>query len=415
MRATSGREPSDNMTEVQALWPFFLYRETEGAKKRTVRLFPLFFHREVEHPDGTEEADTALVPFLWRGRSSDDRENYLALFPLAGTLRGFFAKDRIRFVLFPLYADTSEGEHRSYHVLWPFFRYSSGGGKSSFRVWPFYGTKKKQGQYEKTFVLWPFYVRVRERLGSDHPLDSWYLLPFYGDQQTAFGRIRYYLYPFFSYQRSERPGHRFREWQAPWPLFSIARGDRYRKTWIWPLWGTEERGSYRRDMLAYPLYWHSAHRSADRVNERRYLLPFFWSWRLEDERAQVRQNRVKLWPFVSWARSGESAFSLEALSPLWFRDPDGFGRNYGPLWTWYRRAVSETGAARTRVFWYEWERSAAEGADLEGAAEARPTDGGVPEEDLGPALGEPEQETSGNWDPLGLGRLGELLAGPDGD
>lgn len=409
LRWTSGQEPSENRAEVQALWPLFLYRETTGAKKKTVRLFPLFFHREYAHPDGVEESDTVLVPFLWRGRSSDDRENYFALFPLGGTLRGFFAKDRIRFVLFPLYADTSEGEHRSYHVLWPFFRYSSGGGKSSFKIWPFYGNKKKEGQYEKTFVLWPFYVRVRERLGSEHPLDSWYLLPFYGDQQTAFGRIRYFLYPFFSYQRSERPGNRFREWQAPWPLFSIARGDRYRKTWIWPFWGTEERGSYHRDMVAYPLYWHSAYRNTDRVNERRYLLPFYWSWRLEDQRSEAWQERVKIWPFVSWARSGESASFMEALSPLWFRDPDGFERNYGPLWTWYRRSVSETGSTRTRLFWYEWQSGVEAGAGIENTWADLPADKKEAEKGLGSAAAEPEEESGQGRDFLGLGWLGELI------
>jgi len=415
LRETRGPEPSEEKIEAQALWPLFLYRETGGAKRKTVRLFPLFFHRDYVRTDGTEESDTALVPFLWRGRSSDDRENYFALFPLGGTLKGFFAKDRIRFVLFPLYADTSEGEHRSYHVLWPFFRYSSGGGKSSFKLWPFYGTKKKEGQYEKTFVLWPFYVRVRERLGSEHPLDSWYLLPFYGDQQTAFGRIRYFLYPFFSYQRNERPGHRFREWQAPWPLFSIARGDRYRKTWIWPFWGTEERGSYHRDMIAYPLYWHSAYRSADRLNERRYLLPFYWSWRLEDQGTRARQSRVKIWPFVSWSRSGETASSVEALSPLWFRDPDGFERNYGPLWRWYRRSVSETGATRTRLFWYEWQSSADAGAGSESETEAHPTDREEPGEEPASGAVEPEPEPAEGRNPLGLGHLGELFGAVQGD
>lgn len=414
LRTASGSRPSENLNELQALWPLFLYRETEGAKKKTIRLFPLFFHRQYAHPEGKEESDTALVPFLWHGRSSDGRENYFALFPLGGTLRGFFAKDRIRFVLFPLYADTSEGEHRSYHVLWPFFRYSSGGGKSSFRVWPFYGTKKKEDRYEKTFVLWPFYVRVRERLGSDHPLDSWYLLPFYGDQQTAFGRIRYFLYPFFSYQRSERPGHRFREWQAPWPLFSIARGDRYRKTWIWPFWGTEERGSYHRDMVAYPLYWHSAYRSADGVDERRYLLPFFWSRRVEDEKGQAQQSRVKIWPFVSWSRSGETVFSLETLSLLWFRDPDGFERNYGPLWTWYRRSVSESAATRTRLFWYEWQTRPKAGSGVEDAPPDQAVTPGEPDREFALASSETEEELEGP-DPPGLGRLGELLSDAIGD
>lgn len=352
-----GRE--GHVNEIQALWPLVLYRETEGPKQKVLRFFPLFSHRDYLHPDGRQETDTAFFPFLLSGRSSDRGENYFALFPLAGSVRGLFGKDQIRFLLFPLYADSTEGEHRSWHVLWPFFRYSSGGGKSSFRFWPVVGRKQKEGWYDKTFVLWPFFARVRERLGSEHPLDSWFFLPFYGRQQTAFGKIQYFLYPFFSYQRSERPGNRFQEWNGPWPFFRIARGDRYRKTYLWPFWGTEQRGGdYSRQFIAYPIYSYSGYRSPGRVNERRYLLPFFWSWSLKDEQAQREEHFTKLWPLASWSGSkrGEQAVSL--LSPLWFRDPDGFERNYGPLWTLYRyRRGALSGAGQHRMLWYAWEES----------------------------------------------------------
>ena len=354
LRRESREEPDGDMIEVQALWPLFLYRKNDGLKQKVIRLYPVFFHREFLHPDGRTERDTAFYPFLLSGRSSDSHENYFSIFPIAGTLKGLFGKDRIRFLLFPLCAESVEGGHHSWHFLWPFVQYGSGGGKSSFRIWPLVGRKKKEGWYEKSFVLWPFYVHSQERLASEHPLDSWFLLPFYGRQQTAFGKIQYFLYPLVSYQRNERPGNRFREWQAPWPLFSLARGDRYRKTYLWPFWGRQQRETYRQEFIAYPLYWLFEYRSPGRVNKRRFVLPFHWSWHLRDEKAQTGQDMSKVWPLLYRASEQGGEERLNILSPLWFRDPDGFERNYGPLWTMYRRRRTSLGGTEHRLFWYGW-------------------------------------------------------------
>ena len=59
---------------------------------------------------------------------------------------------------------------------------------SSFRCWPLFGWKKKEDWYNKVFVLWPFFSRVQLYLGTDRPTDSWFFLPFYGSQQTPFGK-----------------------------------------------------------------------------------------------------------------------------------------------------------------------------------------------------------------------------------
>ncbi|MEW6444406.1 MAG: hypothetical protein AB1640_26005 [bacterium] len=377
----TGRE--GDRTELQALWPLILYRQTEGCERRTLRLFPLVYHREFVHPEGREETDDFVLPFFLRGRSSDSEENYLALFPLAGSLRGLFGKDRIRFLLFPLYADSRDGEHRSRNFLWPFVQYSSGGGKSSFRVWPFYGRKEKEGSYKKTFVLWPFFAHVQERLGRERPLDSWYFLPFYGRQQTPFGKIEYFLYPFFSYQRNEAPGNRFREWNAPWPFFSIARGDRYRKTYLWPFWGRQERGSYERDFIAYPIYSHSVYASAGRMSEGRYLLPFYWAWSLTD-RKEERTAHFKIWPILSRSAGLEDRRNLNVLSPLWFRDRDGFERNYGPLWTWYRHRSTDF-EEEYRVLWHVW-RSPGETCNEAGVGAAAQVPSGEAAPELEPEL-----------------------------
>jgi len=349
----TGEDLRGNMREVQVLWPLFLYRKTEGPRRLKIRLLPVFFHERFQHPDGPEEVDTLLLPFILSGRS-DTGENYFALFPLWGTLRGFFAKDRIRFRLFPLYADTLDGEHRSRHFLWPFFSYSKGGGSSSFRCWPLFGWKKKEDWYNKVFVLWPFFSRVQLYLGTDRPTDSWFFLPFYGSQQIPFGKIQYFLYPFFSYQRNERAGNRFREWALPWPFVQITRGDREWRNSFWPFWGRRTKPGYANTFFLYPIGRQLVYGNPEELTRRLYVLPLYWDWRVTED-GEFSKGRVKGWPFFDSFRQGEEARQFRTLSPLWFWRPDGgFERNYSDFWKLYEYRHWQDGLKERKILWYRW-------------------------------------------------------------
>jgi len=349
----TGLDLRGNMKEVQVLWPLFLYRRTEGAKRLRIRLLPVFFHDRFQHPDGPEEVDTHLLPFILSGHS-DSGENYFALFPLWGTLRGFFAKDRIRFRLFPLYADTQEGEHRSRHILWPFIRYSKGGGKSSFRILPFYGWKKKEGWYDKMFILWPFFTRVHYRIGTDRPVRAWFFLPFYGRQQTPYGKIQYYLYPFFSYQRNERAGNRFREWNVPWPFVRITRGDREWRNSFWPFWGKRTKPDYSNTFFLYPIGRHLVYGDPEQLTRRLYVLPLYWDWRVTED-GEFARGRIKGWPLFDYSMGGEGERQFRTLSPLWFWRPDrGFERNYSDFWKLYEYRHWQDGLRERKILWYRW-------------------------------------------------------------
>ncbi len=394
-----------NMHEVQALWPLFLYRRTEGPSRLKIRLLPVFFHERYQHPYGPEEVDTLLLPFLLSGRS-EAGENYFALFPLWGTLRGFFGKDRIRFRLFPLYADTKEGEHRSWHVLWPIFRYSKGGEKSSFRFFPFYGWKKKEGWYDKMFVLWPIFSRVDYRIGTERPVHAWFLLPFYGRQQTPFGKIQYFLYPFFSYQRNEGAGNRFREWNVPWPFVRITRGDREWRDSFWPVWGKWRKPDYVNTFFLFPIGRHLVYGDPEEQMHRLYVLPLYWSWRMT-ENGEFSRGRIKGWPLFDYTREDGDQRQFRALSPLWFWRPNGgFERNYSDFWKFYEARRWKDGLKEHKVLWYRWYSVAP------GATDALPAMGESPE----PPAGSPEEPGfTGTWDggALSDSPLFEDLSRPD--
>ena len=346
--------PNGNVTEMQSAWPLFLHRKTQGLTLSRTRVYPLFFHRHFRHPEGDDDVDTFLLPFLLTGNSGSQGK-YFALFPFAGELKGIFGADRIRFLLFPLYAESRSKEHRSWHILWPFIKYGKGGGKSSFRIFPFVGWKEKENWNKKLFVLWPFFVRAQEWLGTEHPTDSWFFLPFYGRQRTPFGKIHYFLYPFFSYQRSENPGNRYREWQIPWPFFRMIRGDNFRQTYFWPFWGKyTHKDRYHKDFALYPIYWFYAFGTRETITTRRYVLPFYWDRRVMDHSGQGIRKRIKVWPFLDRTKDVNGKSSLSFLSPLWFRDKNGFERNYGDFWTLYHGERDPDGRTDQRILWYRW-------------------------------------------------------------
>jgi hypothetical protein len=349
----TGNDLRGNMFEVQALWPIGLYRRTEGPTRLRIRSLPFFSHVEHQHPNGPLDVDTAFYPLIMTGRTTGEGR-YFAFFPFGGTLRGFFGRDRIRFALFPLYADTKLGEHRSWHVLWPIFRYSKGGGRTSFRFFPLFGWKKKDNWYKKLFVLWPFFARVQTWLGTDRPCDSWFFLPFYGKQQTPFGKIHYFLYPFFSYQRNDRPGNRFQEWNMPWPLVSMTRGDQEWRTAFWPFWGKRRRPKSLKVFTLYPVYRYFMYGDPEWLMQRRYVLPLYWSWKVT-ENGSFLQGRRKGWPFFDYTMQGQATKQFRTLSPLWFwRPKGGFERNYSDFWKLYQYRRWADGMKEHKILWYPW-------------------------------------------------------------
>lgn len=362
-------------TEVQALWPLVLYRK--GPEELRVRLFPVFNYADYRHPDGVRDVDWALFPLVFGG-TSDRHESYCAVFPLGGVLEGLLGKDRIEFFLFPLFAHARDGEHGSWNVLWPFFQYGHGGGRTSYRFWPLFGRKWKEGAYHREFLVWPLVVHQREREGLERPTESWFFLPFYGNQQTPFGRIYYWLFPFFSYQRNERPGNRFREWNVPYPFLSVAHGDRRRKVSLFPFWGTNVIDRTESTFALYPFYWSLRETRPTSVEKRYWVLPFYWSRDLApSDGGGGRERFVKLWPLLDYELGADGVSKLRALSPLWFRDPEGIERNYSVFLQWYEETRRPAqGSLSRRILWFSQHR-AADVSNLEDGGERKPVRGGA--------------------------------------
>ncbi len=359
------REKKNLLHEVQFLWPIGWYKST--PEKKRLRIFPLYYYNK-DTPGGRstrrgdlgrpaeEKSDYKLLPILFGGHSQDEG-SYFAFFPLGGQLNHWLGRDRIHFFLFPLYADSTKGDYRSWYVLWPIFSLARGKGEGAYRFWPLFGHGYKVGEYSKYFILWPIFNFQRSGLKGENPSETLMLLPFYAYQRSPEIRTEAVLWPFFTYTDNKRA--EYKKWQFPWPIFSLTRGKGIRGNKFWPIWGYKKKGNSESFYAFWPLYWSWKETSGSFEKREDIVLPIYWheskTWKQEHKSATY----TRFWPLLSYARGKDGRLKLSLLSPLWFRGGEGFRRNYSPFWTLYQYESDGQGNSRSRFLWrlYRHERT----------------------------------------------------------
>ena len=95
-----------------------------------------------------------------------------------GTVRDFLWKDRISFVLWPIWMESDVNDLHTTDILWPIYsRGLSDDGKwDKLRVFPFYSRIENKRQFVKKSVMWPFWNQAE----YTHPKangKAWVLFP----------------------------------------------------------------------------------------------------------------------------------------------------------------------------------------------------------------------------------------------
>ncbi len=366
-----------DVTTGNFLYPFFGWRHEPGYRYFT--FFQLVNFRSSESSAAKPNDQFDVWPFYFSRHSADNPAgNYQALFPLGGTIKNRFGKDRINFVLFPLYGQTLKNGKQTTNAPWPFLSFIGGEGYHGFEFWPLFGRQGRANDYEKQFYLWPLIYKSVSHLDEPVPEVKVGVLPFYA-RDTAPGYIsETYGWPFFGYAHRTIP-YRYDEQRYFWPLFVQGHGDRrevnrwapfythsnikgYDKTWyLWPLvrhakWDdTDNNLAQEKNQFLFFIYWSLEQRSltnpAAEPASKRHLWPLFSSWNNGAGREQVQvlspfevffpNNREvrQLWtPLFALYRYDRQPELGERHSLLWNavtyrRGPDGKEFHLGPLFS----------------------------------------------------------------------------------
>jgi hypothetical protein len=169
-----------------------------------------------------------------------------------------------------------------------------------------------------------------------------------------------YLWPLFTHKVDRE--RKFEEWDFPWPLFIIARGEGRYVTRFLPFFTVERyilKGlPLSKELqttnlaLLYPLYIRTIDETATSRTVRDRILWWVYS-DIRQTGPDGDQRRVDMWPFFRYVRDREGWVTFQALAPFEAMMPGNevFERNWSPLWALYTYRRNPQGDRVTSVLW----------------------------------------------------------------
>ncbi len=332
----------------------FLYPVASRKVSREQSFWQVFHLLQYDFEDREEvarEKEFFLFPFVFYG-NHPEKGPYFAVFPLGGKIYDKFGRDEIRFTLFPLYGRTQKKGTTVTNVLWPFFSLIRGEQEEGLKVWPLWGISDKQGVYRKRFYLWPIIFHYDLRLDTDNPERLRTVFPLYVSRQSPEESSRTWLWPFFAHIENRAKG--FEEWQFPWPIFRVTRGETRHGNTFLPIFADEWVGERRKRWFLWPVYKIEEIHS-EVIDRRRDRILYFLFSNLEETviaEGSPRKRRTALWPLFTYeqTRGVSHFFTLSLLEPF-FPNNQGFARNWAPLWRIYQVKWDKHGNEASSLLW----------------------------------------------------------------
>jgi hypothetical protein len=336
-------DEAESLQRLEFIYPFGKYQAEKDRKKGY--LVPLSRYKEEEF-DGKKRWGFEFL-FFFLGET-EKGEDYFGLFPIYGTLLDRFAKDEIRFYLWPLYSESTREGAVTTNLLWPFFSFTEGEKKRGYRFWPFYGLKEEVGVSRAEFVLWPVFLRQTKGMDTDDPVEEHMVFPLFVSKESKHFESRFLLWPFLHHARDRLTG--FEQWDLPWPIFQSLKGENLEGIRIFPLFGYKEKEGAERLFILYPIYQVKKDRMGDVQEKTVRILLLTRIQTGEDEQGLKKERSVRVWPFFDYEKesTGHTTFSAFYLFP--FKD-QGFERNLFPLFRIFRWERDLQGGLSVNFLW----------------------------------------------------------------
>ena len=309
-----------------------------------------------------------VFPVFFLQRSEDPGKGYWGLVPVYGDVKRRFFRDRVQWVLLPLYVKSRKKDVVTWNVPAPFFHIRKGDGLRGWQLWPIAGSENKEVTtriglfdeeelvpgHKKLFVLWPVFFNHHTELGTDNPTHHQVLLPFYSRLRSPQRDSSTYLWPFGVTVTDDREKG-YRELGAPWPLIVFARGEGKTANRIWPLFSRARTPTLETGFYLWPLYLHKRIRSKPLDRDRHRILFFLWST-VRERNTETGSEAVRrdLWPLYHYQtdHDGNERRQILALIEPFLPNNESMVRNYSALWSVYQsESNGKTGAKRQSILW----------------------------------------------------------------
>lgn len=407
------REGPDRRFDV--LWPLYSFRyksETQASRDyRRTFLLPLYYRR-TENRFNRENYDQFILPVWFQGKQgrkgkyfvvfpivwygSNARlivplfppreQNFFAIFPLVGDYRGYWNRDRIFFLLWPLFVYSNEGKGKNfnevYSFLWPFIAKYGGPSTRGARFFPLFAYVEKDGEYRRAFWLWPLGHYRTGRISKTDPAQQKVLLflpfyarfrqpnisldmifPFYGKLKVNDRVSRGYFLALVNRDENYRRGTR--EDRYIWflirrktllPGFVQENKDAEESTGggFFPFYTRTSNQKRIRKNVVWPFSIYKFDQYKEYSFERKYFIPFYTDQKRVDRNGKATSTKF-LFPFFRQRSGLDGDYRFSSLHLFFYTFASPIDRLYAPLWTFHeKRGNVRTGGRMIRWFGNAW-------------------------------------------------------------
>ncbi len=365
------RDSSVDATESDFLYPLLSF-DRFGPEYR-FHLFQVIAFSGGESLQGGEKKRTTIFPVYFRQEAPDPDDSYTAVVPFYGRLKNRLFRDRVYFVMLPLYLQTEKRGMITDNYVFPLFHRRHGAGVTGWQFWPFVGKEHKEvitttnhwgdavvsPGYEKFNLLWPIYFNNTVGIGTTNEQKQLIVLPFYGSLVSSNRVYKGYGFPVGFTHIIDRE-KKYEERGMPWPLIIVADGEGKRTRRLFPFYSRAITPTLRSDFILWPIWKYNALTAAPLHRERKRILFFLYSDLVErDTVRDTALRRRDLWPLFTWRKDHQNNERLQILSILEPVLPNNksIERMYSPAYAIYRQEQNGTNGDQSRSFLWNLYRS----------------------------------------------------------
>ena len=363
-------DPETDAEEYDFLYPLLSY-------DRFGKEYRWHFFQLLSFAGGQDQAEFpakrfTIFPVYFQQRSPHTNLNYTALFPVYGHLKNRLFKDEIFFAGFPFYAQTRKRDIVTDNYFYPFFHLRHGNSLNGWQFWPVAGREHKGvttktngfgdveiiGGHDSFFAAWPFYIEQTTGIGTENPQQQFAALPFYTSMRSPTRDSTSVGWPFFTWTHDRE--RKYREWDFPWPLMVIARGEGKTTTRFFPIFSQVHTEFLQSDFYLWPVYKYNRVHSGALDRDRTRILLFLYS-KVNEKNTETgkARRRTDFWPLFTHRREMNGNTRLQVLAPIEPLLPNSksIERNWSPLWSvWRSEQNPEMGNTSQSLLWNLYRR-----------------------------------------------------------
>ena len=358
------RTAENDKTSTYLLYPFFTWRR--DATGASFSFFQLVNHQQDSAAPGEATQGFDVWPFYFSRQTGDPATSYHALLPIAGSIKNRFGKDRLTWILFPLWLNTDKAGKHITSAPWPFIRVINGAGHRGFEIWPLFGWREHPGDYRSQFYLWPLIYKQERNLSDPQPDVRLGFLPFYARETGASYLSETYIWPFFGYTHRTAPT-KYDEARYFWPFLVQGRGDQHYVNRFAPFYTHSIVKGYDKTWLLWPFFRRAHWSESGIAHQETTILHYLYSsveQRSLTNPTAAPATKTHLWPLLTLWDNGAGRKQAQFPSPLEviFPHNEPVRKLYTPLFALYRFEQLAPGDNRHSFLWsfLTWHNSPAE-------------------------------------------------------